>query len=80
MNRRHQFTTPITIVCLDPITHTDEQPVCLNDPTCPCRACLVCEDRNPLHLRHCTRCKRLVCLQHSRRSGFLVLCQECEAS
>src|SRR5260370_41652453 len=31
-----QFTTPIPIVCLDPIEHTAKAPYCL-DSTCPCQ-------------------------------------------
>lgn len=35
MNRQTQFTTPIPIVCLDPLEHTDDHPYC-GDETCPC--------------------------------------------
>ena len=36
MNRRQsQFTTPIPILCLDPIEHTDDRLYC-GDETCPC--------------------------------------------
>ena len=76
--KQSQFT-PYVVIMEDPIVHTQEHPHC-NDQTCPCQVCLMCEERHPLRLRHCTRCKRLVCLAHSRRMGFLVLCQECEAS
>jgi hypothetical protein len=30
-----QFTTPIPIVCLDPIIHTNDKPFC-SSPNCPC--------------------------------------------
>lgn len=33
--KQSQCTTPIPIVCLDPIEHTGKSPYCL-DSTCPC--------------------------------------------